>query len=412
MPWQIDHQCPQCGGPITLEETDRFFTCRFCRVNLYITSDGPFQYVLSPKDPKDGLTYIPYWRLMGMVFTIRDTYIHHRILDTNRIAIPFTKLPFSLGVRPQTQRLRFSMGKLSGKLIKPVITLASVLSNTENQLAELRVNVAAQDAIEKFYIGETAGIIYAPYIHTNRIMLDAIQPKYKFVMDETATDLLESFQTAEKWSPKVLPAMCPDCGWDLHGEGESVAFVCENCSTAWTSSPAGLKKIKLSASYPQGDDIVHIPFWRIRPVISGAAVSSYADLVRFANLPKVVLSQWESMPLYIWTPAFKIHPNFFLRLGGMLTISPPQDLCHENIRLKTTYPATLPLQEALESLKIIFASLVMTKRKNYARMPDIHIAQDESELVFLPFISKGNELIYQKQRIAIQKVAMKYGRKF
>jgi hypothetical protein len=412
MPWQIDHQCPQCGGPITLEETDRFFVCGFCRVRLYITSKGPFQYYLSPKGKKDGLTYLPYWRILGMIYTIRGTNIHHRILDTSRIAVRLKTIPFSLGARPQTQHLRFSMGKLDGNFIPHTVPLTKVLSDAEHQLAELGVDVAAHDPIEKVYIGETTSIIYAPYIHLDSVWVDAIQTKYKYVLDQSADIPSEDLQSADNWSPQFFPAMCPDCGWDLNGKGESCAFICDNCSTAWASSPAGLKRVKMGASLKQGEHVVYIPFWRIRPAISGEAITSYADLVRFANLPKVVQPKWETTPLYFWAPAFKIHPSFFLRLGGMLTISPPEDIQYEDIRLKKVYPVTLPLEEGVESLKIIFASLVVSKRKNYVRLPEINFSAEESELIFLPFVSKGNEFIYEKQNIAIQKVAMTYGRKF
>jgi len=146
--------------------------------------------------------------------------------------------------------------------------------------------------------------------------------------------------------------------------------------------------------------------------ITGADVHSYADLVRFANLPKVVQPKWESAPLFFWVPAFKIVPNVFLRLGGMLTISPVENVVYDKIPLKSVYPVTLSQEEAEESLKIIFASLVVSKRKNYARLPGIHFAAEESELILLPFVSKGNELIYEKKNIAIQKVAMTYGKNF
>ena len=230
--------------------------------------------------------------------------------------------------------------------------------------------------------------------------------------DPPLEDTLAKLQTAEDWSPQFLPAMCPDCGWDLSGKGESCVFVCDNCSTAWASSYEGLKKVKLGACTKQDDNIVYIPFWKIRPAVSGADLNSYADLVRFANLPKVVQPQWESTPLFFWAPAFKIHPSVFLRLGGMLTISPPEDIGYENIRLKQVYPVTLPREEGVQSIKIIFASLVVSKRKNYAKLPEISIADEESELIFLPFVSRGNEFIYEEHNMAIQKVALRYGRHF
>ncbi|HDH04186.1 MAG TPA: hypothetical protein ENH01_00515 [Nitrospirae bacterium] len=45
---QVEHQCPQCGGPVILEETDRFMSCAFCRVNLFIVSGDFSRYYLPP----------------------------------------------------------------------------------------------------------------------------------------------------------------------------------------------------------------------------------------------------------------------------------------------------------------------------------------------------------------------------
>jgi hypothetical protein len=308
--------------------------------------------------------------------------------------------------------LKFAAGELTGDFIQQTIALSEVMTAMESQLKELGVDVVSDDTVEKAYIGETVSIIYTPFRKAGSMWLDAINEKYQYLMEDSPEVMPSDQQTARTWSPKFLSAMCPDCGWDLSGERESCTFVCRNCTTAWSSSIGGLKKVPLGASLAQGDNITYIPFWRIRPQITGADVHTYADLVRFANLPKVVQPGWESDPLFFWVPAFKIVPNVFLRLGGMLTISPPEDIQNENIQLKTVYPVTLSQEEAEESMKIIFASLVVSKRKNYSRLPDIHIRAEACELILLPFISRGNELIYEKQKIAIQKVAMAYGRKF
>ncbi|RME62869.1 MAG: hypothetical protein D6778_10460, partial [Nitrospirae bacterium] len=59
-------ECPQCGGPVELEETDRLFRCSFCRVKLQITAPGPPRYWLKPRDePFSELIFLPYWRFKG-----------------------------------------------------------------------------------------------------------------------------------------------------------------------------------------------------------------------------------------------------------------------------------------------------------------------------------------------------------
>lgn len=44
----LEHQCPQCGAGVSLAETDRIFSCPFCRVRLYIAGDTLFSYYLVP----------------------------------------------------------------------------------------------------------------------------------------------------------------------------------------------------------------------------------------------------------------------------------------------------------------------------------------------------------------------------
>jgi hypothetical protein len=43
----IEYQCPQCGAPAILTETDRLFTCQFCRVKSYLLPGDYFRYVLA-----------------------------------------------------------------------------------------------------------------------------------------------------------------------------------------------------------------------------------------------------------------------------------------------------------------------------------------------------------------------------
>ena len=47
----IEHQCPQCGAPAELEETDRLFQCGYCRVKSYLTIPDYFRYTLPHHAP-------------------------------------------------------------------------------------------------------------------------------------------------------------------------------------------------------------------------------------------------------------------------------------------------------------------------------------------------------------------------
>jgi hypothetical protein len=83
--WQIRHQCPQCGGPITLDEADRLFACDFCKVRLYIFTEDTFFYYIPWNDRlPDGLRLVPYWRYRGMEFSCTRTKLTHTIVDRTR----------------------------------------------------------------------------------------------------------------------------------------------------------------------------------------------------------------------------------------------------------------------------------------------------------------------------------------
>ncbi len=410
--WRIDHQCPQCGGPITLEETDRFFTCDYCRVRLHITSEGPFRYRLSPKQDLSELFHVPYWRFKGTAFAVAGTKIQHCLLDHTRIALSLRTLPFSLGVRPQALPLRFAAGDVSGGFTNPVLPLADVISGMEKQFEGLGVEAFSSDSPVKAYVGETASIIYAPFQIKGQTLQDAITPGRSYPMPPSLEELILSRNGDKSWSPQFLPALCPYCGWDLNGERDSCVFICNNCGRAWTPAPDGFKPVRLGAVPALNADATYIPFWRIKPVAHGIQLESYADLVRTANLPRVVQPQWESSPLAFWMPAFKITPQFFLRLGGLFTISPPEPIVYDDVKPRTLYPVTLPLVEAAKGLKLFFASLTVTKRHVVERLPHITIAPAESELILIPFVCRGNEFIYREHHVAIQKAALSHGRNF
>ncbi|HLA26741.1 MAG TPA: hypothetical protein VJZ49_02480, partial [Syntrophales bacterium] len=67
--WQIDHQCPQCGAPVTLDEADRLLLCPFCRTKLYLFVSDHFRYFIpAPEARSRDIIYLPYWRLKGLSF--------------------------------------------------------------------------------------------------------------------------------------------------------------------------------------------------------------------------------------------------------------------------------------------------------------------------------------------------------
>ena len=121
--WKVEHNCPQCGGPIALTEDDRVLTCDYCRVRLYVASDGgPTRYALPPRNVDVGeIVMVPYWRVRGQVFRSEGLRLASRLLDGTRLACPAPGLPPTLGVRPQAMSLRFASAELAGRFVTPTI---------------------------------------------------------------------------------------------------------------------------------------------------------------------------------------------------------------------------------------------------------------------------------------------------
>ena len=118
--WRIEQGCPQCGAPVTLDETDRLLACPFCRTRLYLVTEDHFHYYIPPAAKADGeLFYIPYWRLRGSLFSVNASEVTHRFIDTNTLAVNFPGLPYSLGLRPQALKLRFVAPATQGRFIAP-----------------------------------------------------------------------------------------------------------------------------------------------------------------------------------------------------------------------------------------------------------------------------------------------------
>jgi DNA-directed RNA polymerase subunit RPC12/RpoP len=154
--WQIEEGCPQCGAPVTLEETDRILACPFCRTRLFLVPEGHFRYHIPPATGAEGeLFYIPYRRLRGSAFTVASTGVSHRFVDANAIAADLPGLPPSLGLRPQVLKLRFDSPATEGRFIP-------VDRSVEQTLPDLRGT--PQGVFYRGFIGETVSLIHAPVL--------------------------------------------------------------------------------------------------------------------------------------------------------------------------------------------------------------------------------------------------------
>jgi hypothetical protein len=386
-----------------MEETDRLFTCEFCRVNSYLVAKDVFRYLLPSQAPESkNLLYFPYWRFKGMLFSCAGSGISHKFVDVSHQAVLSHLFPASLGLRSQALKLKFVKPENKGRFLKPNQTFESVEENFEKRFDKS----LPRPVLHQAHIGETLSLIYAPFYMQQRLY-DAVlnrpvpaSPANEFEIDQLPAENPD-------WPIHFMATLCPHCGWDLEGEKDSLVLLCKNCSSAWYPVGKKLKKIKFGKHTVDDSNAIYLPFWRIRPEISGLTLSNYADLIQVANIPKVIQPGWEDIGFRFWAPAFKVRPKIFLQLSKNMTLSQLHNEAEEELPERRHHPITLPVTEAIESLKVNLASFLKPKNQLSDILPSIEVSAKSFVLVYVPFIEKHHEFIQPQIQFAINKNIIK-----
>ena len=404
--WQIEHQCPQCGAPVTLQETDHLLTCPFCRTRLYLnTGQHPSYCLPSTASDATDLMYIPYWRFKGLVFSCTDSGTATKIIDTSSVAAHLKWMPCSLGVRPQAMKLRFVTPQTQGTLFMPQLSVNDMFKRIEEQLdAALRTPL-----LYRAFIGETASTIFAPVVMRSGTAFDAILDRPFAPVTENAFDALKQFEQTKDLQVKFIACLCPACGRDLDGEKESMVLLCRNCSSAWRSSVSGLEKIAYMVLPGNDAQEAYLPFWKIKARVDGVELKSRADFMRLTNAAQLIKRQWEEREFYFWSPAFKISPEPFLRLSQGVTMVQPEAAEKQDIPKAPFHPVTLAVQESVESLKVMLAESAIPKKNFLQKLPEISIQAESFILVYIPFASSASEFIHPLMHLSINKNTLRWG---
>ncbi|MBI9073807.1 MAG: hypothetical protein JEZ02_00250 [Desulfatibacillum sp.] len=410
MDWRIDHPCPQCGGPVTLAETDRVLACPFCKVRLHITSRGPFRYCMDLGEQPGQVVYIPYWRFKGTLFAAALDKIHPKILDSSTQAVGLDYAPMTLGLRPQLLHLRFATREVPGTYLAPKIPFKDALGVIEATLRGAQVDALRENSFEKAYIGDTTSIIYAPYFVRGGQLYDAVLKKPVGQMPQHAETIDPELVSDHKWQPSFLSAMCPHCGWDVTGEKDSCVFLCKNCEKAWRPKEERFKQVTVNTIGELEKGGKYLPFWRIKATVEGLDLATVADMVRVANLPKALTLDMEEQEFFFWIPAFKVHPQLFLRLARHITSTPFPGELKDKLPEGETHPVNLPLNEAAQSVKICIATFAKPRETMMLKLPDITVTPQKGSLVFVPFALQGSEYVHREMNFSVNKQALHYGR--
>lgn len=406
MGFTVEQECPQCGAPIELEETDLLLLCPYCNVKSYLFTPDYFRFVLPHKAPNRDLIYVPYLRFKGNVYFCNDSSLRHRIIDITHSGSPLKGIPASLGLRPQAMKLKFMTPDITGEFLKFTLETSKIL----DRACRLSSPKSAGQILHRAYIGEVLSLIYLPIFVAEDTLFDAVLNRPITRLRDGKESIDPKAEKNPQWQVKYLATLCPQCGWNLEGERDSVVLICTNCETAWEASKGGFVKIGLETSPGNGGNNVHLPFWKISATSKGVEINSFADFIRVTNQPRVIQEQWKHQTMSFWSPAFKIRPKVFLNLSRQFTISQKQFQTEDKIPENNFHPVTLSRSEAAQALKLTLAGSTLNKKSVFPHLPQIKFHIKNSTLVFLPFRDTGNEMIQQDLGISININTLAFGR--
>ena len=409
----IEPECPQCGAPVAIDELDRLLSCPYCGVRSFLFTRDYFRLVLPHNGSRQDLIYAPYLRFKGAVYYCQGTGVKYRLLDITNVGTELAGLPFSLGFRTQGPKLKFITPETKGAFLKFNLEPDKILERA----SRISASATVEPLLYRAFIGEVLSLIYFPMYLENNKLVDAVLNKPVLSLGRDI-NILELTTKNPQWKLGALATVCPQCGWDLKGEKDSVVLTCSNCNIGWSASEEKFTRVEIRSIPAKEGETINLPFWKIPVIMEGAGIkiNSYADFIRQTGClaTKNVLPEWESEQPTFFIPAFKIEPKIFLYLANRLSIALRAAETVETIPETNVFPVTLPQHEAIESLRIVFASATKDKFKKtiYPALPELKIEPKSVMLVYLPFTETSMGLIQQQASVAFSKAVLRIGRYF
>lgn len=391
----LSHQCPQCGAPVELDETDRIFSCPFCQVRLFIHAEGPLRYCLKPRVESPGtLVYVPYWRFRGNAFVLEPQAMRHKILDSSLLAVDAPSLPASLGLRAQAMRLSFVEPTTPGLFLPPTVRSGDFKTRLLKAIPGL---AAASGPSLTACVGDVLSLIHLPVIQGENLV-DGLTGEMlgPACIDEAGLEKAGSHL-------RFSSTLCPQCGWDLVGERSSLIQTCPHCDTAWEPGPEGGSRVTPHFLQTAEQPALYLPFWNLRFRSKGFRLETWADLIRLTNLPRALLPWMESAAFSFRVPAFKIRPELFLNLSAQVSLYQPDAPELETLPRVPLHPVTLPEEEAFQAVPVVLGRLAPARKNLFPKIRGGSLSPLEARIEYLPFVDAGQEYIQPEMNMAIQK---------
>lgn len=342
-----------------------------------------------------------------MHFSVIPFSVTHRFLDTSFLGWERRYFPPTMGLRTQALKMKFATLKTGAHFLKPLFTFHDAVSMTDEKTKQPNIRNNAGAIYHNALIGETLSLIYAPFYLKDDSIFDGILDRPVCKMTDQLEQMLAERKTTNIQEVKFISALCPDCGADLTGARSSVVLTCYNCDSAWHPVKGVMKKIEFHAIPSEDQNVINLPFWKMSVDVHGLQLRSVADLIRTANLPRVVQPEQEEKKLYFYSPACTVTPKTFLRLSRQLTIIQPDEEYKAELPSTPLCPVSLDDGKAFDTVIITLSNIITAKRKVYPRLPDVKVTPGNAVLVYLPFKVSGSEFIHTKYKFGIQRHAIR-----
>ncbi len=399
-------ECPQCGGNIELDECDRLLPCPYCGVSNYLLTGDLPRFFLPTSDPEAEFIQVPYLRFRGSVFLCTEKEIVSRVVDLTTLGVPDCRfLPFTLGVRPQAMKLKYAGARQSGRLLKNQVGAGVVLDKAAKQAGQ----GSAGHIFHQALIGETTSLIYLPLQIAENLISDGVTNDPLVSLPDAGDDFPNGIvEESQDWAPAFLPTICPGCGWNLTGAGDSVVMGCANCATFWRPAASGFQPMAFAAVPTVEKAAVYLPFWQVEAQAPEPALSTFHDFLTVTNQTHLLGRSGPDRSLNFFTPAFKIRPDIYLRIATLLTLSQWQIPAPTELFPSGHFPVTLRPAEAAQSLNLILGNSAADKKNIFPTLGRIAFRCGNITLLFLPFTDQGYNLYQHDTALSINRRLLEF----
>lgn len=407
-PYQIEHECPQCGAQVILSENDRLLSCPYCKVRLYLSFQGHQKYYLSSRGGENSTFFVPYWRSKGFEFSIRAGAVQGSAVDKTWNASRLPCFPSSLGIRPQTQRLRLMEPDGHQRILPAQLSFdEQPPEQAVPACTDLDLLQEEEPLLFRTFLRDTSSLIYLPVFERGGTVYDGIDLKALGPAPSQSPDIEGTVGDAAQSGYSFIPALCPNCGNDLAGEKESWIVFCHNCMVGFSVSNGVFGDIPFLMAKNASKTCSFLPFWRISVETDGLPLPKTTGRI----LPGGRIQQLDRDDFFFWIPAFKVNPALFLRLAHRATTARIEaDPLPALPTASAIPPVTVPFSEAVKALKLLLVLLSPRDRELAHRLSDIPIKVKEGVPTLVPFEPTGCELTNRQIQVAVHVNALKYGR--